>query len=354
MGKQRRKVQARQAAEVATKSTSDAAAPPANPEIASSRPTDDAVENSKRTQDTASSALPPYSSEGPTLPIIEATEAQDGIANAGEKMIEKSRVKKRESINTGKLEKSNQKAQRSRSTSGKRKPVSLPVNANRPTKRNSTPQVAQGTRKKGNETRIGEGANLAHLREPWLLLPPPLLETLHSLAESCIPLPVTRNTNITSTVNKLKTHFGANPSPLPLPQARHTAGGPGVLALSAQGDGIVKLASIVEVGKRVVGAPVHTPASASGTGEGVETWFEYSSLSSFTVEIDRNKSKAEQEEEEQQSGDEEAFESIQVEEKIRIRKVPVLTVWMSRTRIPVFADAFGEKTFLVQGIREEG
>jgi hypothetical protein len=59
--------------------------------------------------------------------------------------------------------------------------------------------------------------------------------------------------------------------------------------------------------------------------------------------------------------EEEAFEPMDIDaphqEKPQdtktTRKVPVLTFWMTRKRIPAFKEAFGEQTFTVQTLPKE-
>jgi hypothetical protein len=66
----------------------------------------------------------------------------------------------------------------------------------------------------------------------------------------------------------------------------------------------------------------------------------------------------------QSTQEEEAFERMDVDgqeaqrkdngkEMTQKKKVPVLTVWMTRKQIPAFKSAFGEQTFSVQKILQE-
>ena len=51
--------------------------------------------------------------------------------------------------------------------------------------------------------------------------------------------------------------------------------------------------------------------------------------------------------------EEQEMEMENGEDGVQLRKVPVLTVWMTRKKIPAFKNAFGEQTFPVQKISQE-
>ncbi|KAF2108231.1 hypothetical protein BDV96DRAFT_504994 [Lophiotrema nucula] len=214
--------------------------------------------------------------------------------------------------------------------------------------------------KAGKEVSIDTKA-LPPLPSPWLLLPTSILETLSarfpsqaSFEDSCIPLHITRNSNITSAVNRLKVYLGwcgkEREPTIQWPQALESDNR--IIAVSAQGEGTSKLASIMEVAKRVV---------SEGDGEAV-VWYSYTGLGSQAIIVD---SAGKNENADNVMDDEEdLFETLnQAEEQEqerepkqspKIRKVPVLTVWMSKSQIPEFRGPFGEQMFKVGQMQEEG
>jgi hypothetical protein len=97
-----------------------------------------------------------------------------------------------------------------------------------------------------------------------------------------------------------------------------------------------------------------------------ETWWMYTSLTG--VEIKRKiKIRASEDRVNDENRDfpdatqeEDAFEPIEIDVPVNnksdaapIVKVPVLTVWMTKKRIPAFKDAFEEQTFTVIIMPEE-
>lgn len=124
------------------------------------------------------------------------------------------------------------------------------------------------------------------------------------------------------------------------------------------------MVGIVDMVKRIV----KPGAERKNDGGVVEKWCFYCVLSS--VEVERRKSKAEkgkeaaggeEGDEAAEDEEEEAFEKMVVDdpekkvdgEMVQAKKVPVLTVWMTRKSILPFKDAFGEQTFEVQRMLED-
>jgi hypothetical protein len=286
----------------------------------------------------------PYSSEGPTLPILGGA-GEHGVPLAG--AAERGSETRHAQQAGGRGSKKRKHMEVAGTLSSTQKPVTLPVRS----------------------------PELEPLRMPWLLLPPELLEALYKrLGETfwqgnCVPVVMTRNQNIRSGVNKLKAYLGAgarNPAMDVAEDVVEVLGSERlVVAVSAMGEATTKLVGILEVLRRVVGMDGH------GVGER-EEWCMYTSLSSRMVEK-KDKRRLRSKEnggelvggvaltkgtgvEMGKEGDEEASfeptatrkETEETGEKTpKERSVPVLTVWLSRTSIPEFEKEFGEEKFAV-------
>jgi hypothetical protein len=273
--------------------------------------------SAEKSSSAATAPATPYSSEGPTLPIIGGAD--------GEHTVEPER---------------NQTADGSRT---KRKAGAQPVPSFDPS-----------------------------LYEPWTLLPAELLKASADrlrAAKNVVPIAYSRNQNIKGGINRLKTYLGAYKNknqPMDMPEALKETDV--VIAVSAQGEGTVKLVSIIDMVRRVV-----APTAKSKLGGGnVETWYLYTSLASIKVEkrsravpnmIDgtdqAEKPKPIADEDAQE--EEEAFEPMDVDvpeqEQGQLQsqtiKAPILTVWMTKKKIPAFMEALGEQTFEVQTLPED-
>ncbi|KAF2127150.1 hypothetical protein P153DRAFT_387698 [Dothidotthia symphoricarpi CBS 119687] len=255
----------------------------------------------------ASTALPtttpPYSSEGPTLPIV-------GIAK-------KSNVQQVDA-----------------KTSKKRKAQDQSSNT---VTTNSPPTVHPS------------------LYTPWILLPVELLKLLESQTrlrgtQNVIPIVFTKNQNVKTGINRLKMLLGVSPNTASTIETRDAMNHKDlVIAISAQGDGTTKLVGIVDMTRRIVASG----NSDEKAGKEIETWLMYTVLTSIKAER-RAKNKTKEVEDTQETQEEEAFEPMEIDKQedtdknVEMRKVPVLTVWMTKKRIPEFRDAFGEQSFQVQ------
>jgi hypothetical protein len=279
---------------------------------------------------TMATASPPYSSEGPTLPTLES--------------------------------------------SLKANPESHNAKDARPAKTSKThDQDSKATAPK-QATPQREHTTHPSLYEPWTLLPPQLLELLEAQArlrttQNVILIVFTKNQNVKTGINKLKTYLGAYRDPkstIEMPDALKQDDV--LIAVSAQGDGTIKLVSIVDLARKIV-APGSDGSNEAGK---VEKWYMYTVLTHIEVEpksktgktaANEDEGKGIEESGEQQDADEEeeeAFEPMDVDEpedksarsekEVRKRKVPVLTVWMTRKSVPAFASAFGEQVFSVQAL----
>jgi hypothetical protein len=211
------------------------------------------------------------------------------------------------------------------------------------------------------------------LYEAWNLLSPEILRIVISNErlrpnQNTVPIVFTKNQNIKTGINRLKTYLGAyvdKHQPMDLPEALKQADT--MIAVSAQGEGTAKLVSIVDMVRRIVAPGTH----AKPTDGKLETWYMYASLTSVEVEkvIGPKATNGEVQQDNRSqnlttdnAGDEEeAFEPMEVDApapqqeapKKQTRRDPVLTIWMTKKSIPAFKKAFGEQTFEVQSLPKD-
>ncbi|KAF2872352.1 hypothetical protein BDV95DRAFT_492193 [Massariosphaeria phaeospora] len=291
---------------------------------------------SSKEGDTTLSPDPPYSSEGPTLPLL------GGGADVPVAAARRGDIPSDDLHNT-------QDAQGPRKKTKKRK-------AGRDPSHEAPPPAARQP-----------SIDLAPLHTPWELLPPEVLALLTQRLGApdwwrnrVVAVPFSKNQNIAAGINRLQTYLGAhkNPhSPVERPAVLDEEGA--VIAVGALGDATVKLVGIVEMLKRVV-APEAAAGKEEGVAEGVATWYMYTSLASRTVEKkvrsvderDANGAKGTEEDafEPLETAGKKSAEQDKTESARKTLAVPVLLVWMSRQAIPEFRGAFGEQTFLVRQI----
>ncbi|KAF2256172.1 hypothetical protein BU26DRAFT_402334, partial [Trematosphaeria pertusa] len=209
--------------------------------------------------------------------------------------------------------------------------------------------------------------DLAPLYKPWMLLPPELLKMVEGKLggrecweRNCVPVVFTRNQNVKAGVNRLKAYLGYERIPgsaVEIPEALGKDSA--VIAVSAQGEATTKLVGIVELVRRIV-----APGGEEEGGGVVETWYLYTCLASRTVEGKREgrndgaRAGGNEGENVGNAVEDEGFETRRVEsggekEGVKSRKIPVLTVWMSRKSVPEFKNAFGEQVFRVQKVQED-
>jgi hypothetical protein len=186
--------------------------------------------------------------------------------------------------------------------------------------------------------------------------------------QNIIPVVFSKNQNVKSGINRLKTYMGAYKDPASTVEMPDALKEPDlIIAISAQGEGITKLVGIVDMARRIV-APSEIEHDSNGKKE---TWWMYTMLTS--VEVDREvktlvstKKGSADAEKTQSTREEEAFESTSTDLgaqdiqgpatgniTMQRRNVPVITVWMTKNRIPVLQNAFGEQTFAVQFPRKD-
>lgn len=179
---------------------------------------------------------------------------------------------------------------------------------------------------------------------------------------------LSKNQNVRSGINALKLHLragdgksgtsGSGARDTELPMAAAAAQEERIVAVSAQGEGTVKLVGIVDLVRRITGQTARKPADGEMGSEGVR-WYMYTSLGSVVVpRKQRTEAAAAQPGE---AGEDQAKDGVADAdggaaavadvtgraEGALMRTVPVLTVWMARKRIAEFRDAFGESEFMV-------
>ena len=190
-----------------------------------------ASSSEKDANTTTVTATQPYSSEGPTLPIIGAT---DNVKKATKK-------RKAQDENTG--------------AATKKPSQQPPMPTNHPS-----------------------------LYEPWRRLPSELLKLLETQSrlramQNIVPIVFSKNQNVKSGINRLKTYLGAyrdRASAIEMPDALKEEDL--VIAVSAQGEGTTKLVGIVDMVRRLVVPP------GKDDIEMVESWWMYTMLTSVDIE----------------------------------------------------------------------
>jgi len=125
-----------------------------------------------------------------------------------------------------------------------------------------------------------------------------------------------------------------------------------MIAVSAQGEGTTKLVGIVDMVQRIV-APIGGEDDKHGKEE---AWWMYTMLTS--VEVDREiktsrpTDKADADTEKTQSTQKKDEQSNE-NSTMKRRKIPVLTVWMTKKRIAAFRNVFGEQTFAMKLLSQD-
>jgi hypothetical protein len=261
----------------------------------------------------------PYSSEGPTLPIIGAPD--DALKANGVKVAGKKR-KAQEKVNG--------------------------IASNKASQPPFPPTIHPS------------------LYEPWTRLPSELRKVLEAqkrmrALQNIVPVVFSKNQNVKAGINRLKTYLGAYRDPastIEVPDALKEDDV--IIAVSAQGEGTTKLVGIVDMVQRIV-APSGTEQSRNAKEE---VWWMYTMLTSVDIDrevktsmpTDKGSTYAEKT---QSTQEEEAFESTDLDRQdargpatgnntLQRKTVPVITAWMTKKRISVLQTAFGEQTFAVQ------
>ncbi|KAH8695707.1 hypothetical protein GQ44DRAFT_719457 [Phaeosphaeriaceae sp. PMI808] len=279
------------------------------------------------------SAIPPittgpYSSEGPTLPIIGAAEEPERRNN---------KVMNSNVVSNKKVEKY---------------------------------KKAESEGPLGHSIQRTQPSATIHpaLFEPWNFLGTVLFKLLQSqnrirVAQNIVPVVFTKNQNINAGIKRLKTYLGAYRGDITSTKVQDSLEQRDVIiVISAHGVGTTKLVSIIDVLKRAV-SPITKEAKDSNM---VDTWYMYTLLTSIEeerkiqtasevnaeIELDQNT---------QGTEEEDAFEPMGTilsekdkgQDQVKPRKVPVLSIWMTRIQIPRFKDVFGEQTLMVQRLPQD-
>ncbi|KAF2642476.1 hypothetical protein P280DRAFT_467822 [Massarina eburnea CBS 473.64] len=269
----------------------------------------------------ALATLVPYSSDGPTLPLIGGA-SEHSSNNTKRKVV----------ISSGVLD-----AQSSNESAGKL----------------GKKRKSGGVEENGNEKKKPK---ISHddLFSPWMLLPSEIRTAVQrrldvSVVNSkgkgidwwerkCAPIVYTRNQNIKSGINRLKAYLGYEKGTVEIPSILGRGEG-GVIAVSAQGEATTKLVGILEVVRRVVGGD---GKEGDGKREGVR-WYMYTSLASKIVSDGKTTDDSIREKHEDEGF--EARASREEGNNGKGRKIPVLTVWLSRESILEFKRELGEQSF---------
>lgn len=253
----------------------------------------------------------PLSSEGPTLPILSASQTLNANGSG-----------------TGK----------------KRKRTTVDTT--------TATSTAPATGEKHTSRAPGR-TNHEQLYEPWELLPARERKGIEERGTEKVEAVVwTRNQNVRAGVNRLKALLCATPTAMGDKEDV-------VVAVSAQGEGTVKLVGIVDVGLRVVGEGIEGK-------EAGRKWFVYTVLSS--VDVSRGRTVKGDELAGGKEGDAmdvdgdgegEAVEDGGAVQEVTktpgeggTKKVPVLTVWMSTRRMAGWREVFGEREVVAYGCEE--
>lgn len=253
-----------------------------------------ASSSEKDITDTTMLSTTPYSSEGPTLPILGASDEQAHIIS-NTRPGDKSTKRKRSIDNDDNGDDANLGGD-------------------------------------GGEVNTRQHTLHTSLYTPWALLPAALRNTVQQA--DVTPVIFSKNQNVRAGVNRVKRLLG---------YVEHQPGGDNleatdviengssdIIAISAQGDGTVKLVGIVELARRVVGA---RSGAGGGTSEEIVQWWMYTVLSSVEVGRKTGEGKG--------------------EGGAQTKKVPVLTVWMTRRRLTAWKKVLGEQMFVVREMGRE-
>ena len=267
----------------------------------------------------------PYSSEGPTLPIVSAA----GATTEHDPNVAANSKKRKRPTND--------------STSAPNKAVATEANHHQQPPRTNHPS----------------------LYEPWTLLPAKERKALEARGtERVLALVYTKNQNVKSGIAKVLRCLGAAGQAETEGKEHESAvlNEEGVLAVSAQGEGTVKVVGIVEMVGKIVGKGAQGKGGIGEEGDGKRTkWYVYTVLSSVVVARGRDARGAARDDADvaqegdamdvdvNEDGEDDAMNETQdsgVKEG-PTKSVPVLTVWMTRKRIQAFKDAFGEQELVV-------
>ncbi|KAL1600178.1 hypothetical protein SLS59_005801 [Nothophoma quercina] len=220
------------------------------------------------------------------------------------------------------------------------------------------PNKTAVTDAKINTTQSLTRTNHPSLYEPWTLLPAKEKKAVEARGTHKItPLVFSKNQNVKAGITKIRRYISAETSGTEaIPAALKDEDA--VIAVSAQGDGTVKLVGIIDMVKRITREAVQEK-------KGGVKWYTYTVLSSVTVPRkspaaangSANASNAADQRDEDRAEDGEAMD-VDGHEGVKetqepskdegvTKTVPVLTAWMTRRWIPGFKEAFGEHEVVV-------
>ncbi|KAF1960396.1 hypothetical protein CC80DRAFT_544846 [Byssothecium circinans] len=359
----------------------------------------------------ALASLAPYSSDGPTLPLIggvseraSSSAKANGRRNAssgdGDDGGEDEKEKEKEEVGGGHGRESagrDGRARKKRKVSGEEEgdggdgDGDGSVEGKEKEKEEKTETEIDKTKaKKAKQAKV----QYEHLRKPWLSLPPSLLTAVQtrlgfdiasssssssfSWQDRCVPIVCTKNSSVKSGVRRLEAYLGCGAGNgngnVEVPEMEREmemlSRGEGLIAVSAMGAAVSKVVGVLDVVRRAV-----------GEGETVRWWM-YTGLSCWvgdagegeegdgvegedTGGVEGEDTSGDREvvmrdvEKDLEAGKDSREDQGQGMDKNKNRgkdrekggRIPVLTVWLCRKSLPEFKKVFGEQSFEVVGMR---
>ncbi|KAF2471720.1 uncharacterized protein BDR25DRAFT_195850, partial [Lindgomyces ingoldianus] len=210
------------------------------------------------------------------------------------------------------------------------------------------------------------------LLQPWDFIPKDVCAAVEARVggseafwkANTIPIVISRNSDFKSSINKIKSYLGAYRNPLstiPMPSTPILKSANLIIPVAAQGVATSKLVSIVEMAKRVV-MPSQTRSGIvledEDTKQKVEEWYAYTSLGGRLVRSGKSqggkrKRRGNRGVGEAETGTVDVDVDMGSNSDFKQTSFPVITIWLARSEIPEFRDAFGEQRFKVLGLGEQ-
>jgi hypothetical protein len=200
------------------------------------------------------------------------------------------------------------------------------------------------------------------LYTPWLLLPPKQRKDIEERKDEVEVIVYSKNQNVKAGIGRLVRCVGAaqagSDKTVVDQEVEDVNDEEKMIVVSAQGEGTVKLVGIVDMVRRIVAE--HNKGEEKNGGEEGTKWYTYTVLSNVEIvrpsktlgEAQRQEQGGEEvndDEAEAMDVDEEggAVQETQQSKEEEMRKVPVLSVWISRKRMVGWREAFGEQEMAV-------
>ncbi|KAJ4338708.1 hypothetical protein N0V87_003832 [Didymella glomerata] len=227
------------------------------------------------------------------------------------------------------------------------------------TKRKRTTDAPTQSKKAAIE---GKKTNHPALYTPWLLLPPKQRRDIEERKDEVEVIVYSKNQNVKAGIGRLVRCVGAaqaeSDKTVVDQEVEDVNDEEKMIVVSAQGEGTAKLVGIVDMVRRIVAE--HNKGEEKNGGEEGTKWYTYTVLSNVEIvrpsktlgEAQRQEQGGEEvndDEAEAMDVDEEggAVQETQQSKEEEMRKVPVLSVWISRKRMVGWREAFGEQEMAV-------